>query len=173
MAVLRMDARQFARYQHRLAKNFRRVLLRGVHAGAQRAVAYMVERTRTAPPANPGGVGEGGAVNTGDFVRRWRMRALPDGAVVTNDDPKGPHIEHGRRPGKMPPIAAIAAWAFRRLGLSVEEAKRAAYPMALAIARRGLLPRQIMTSQDAQDRILYLVREEMIHEIDRELSRKP
>jgi hypothetical protein len=173
MAVLRVDAREFALYHHRLAQQHRPVLLRGIRAGAQRVVSYMIERTRKAPPANPGGIGGGGAVNTGEFVRRWKAHPLSDGAVVTNDDPKGPVIEHGRRAGKAPPLEMIATWALRRLGLSEEESKRVAFPIAMAIRRRGLLGRKIMTAPEAQTRIEYLVRNEMIHELDRELRRRP
>lgn len=173
MAVLRVNSREYARYHHRLAQQLRPVLLRGIRSGARRVVSLMIERTRTAPPANPAGIGEGGAVNTGEFVRRWKSLPLPDGAVVTNDDPKGPIIEHGRRPGKSPPLEVIATWALRRLGLDEKEARRAAYPIAMAIRKRGLLGRKILTAHEAQTRIEYLVRNEMIHEIERELAKRP
>lgn len=173
MAVLRMDPKQFAAYQHKLAQRFKPILLRGVQAGAQRVVAFMIQRTNTAPPANPAGVGGGGAVNTGDYRRRWRARPLPDGAVVTNDHPAAVVIEHGRRPGKAPPRDPIAQWARRRLGLSEEEAASVAHVIARAIGRRGLIGRKIMTAPDAQTRIEWLIRDEIVREINRELARRP
>jgi hypothetical protein len=173
MAVLRMDPKQFALYQHKLAQRFTPILLRGVQAGAQRVVALMIERTTSAPPANPAGIGGGGAVNTGDFRRRWRARPLPDGAVVTNDHPASPTIEHGRRPGKRPPRDPIAQWARRRLGLSETEAMSVAFLVARAIGRRGLIGRKIMTAPEAQTRIEWLIRNEIIHEINLELKRRP
>ena len=172
MAVLRMNSREFAAYQHRLASNFKAVLVRGVQAGAQRVVSYLIDRTRQAPPANPAGVGEGGAVNTGEFVRRWKARPLSDGAVVTNDYGPGPTIEHGRRPGRAPPREALIVWAIRRLGLSREEAEAAVYPIQQAIKRRGLIGRKILTAPEAQARIEHIVREEIIHEIQRDLAKK-
>lgn len=48
-------------------------------------------------------------------------------------------VEMGRRPGRrMPPLAAIGQWAQRKLGLSADEAMKAAWPIARAIAIRGI-----------------------------------
>lgn len=50
----------------------------------------------------------------------------------------GAVIELGRRPGKKrPPIAPIELWARRKLGLPPDKAKRAAWAIAKAIARKG------------------------------------
>jgi hypothetical protein len=50
-------------------------------------------------------------------------------------------METGRRAGAaMPPLAAIELWAMRKLGLDGASAHRAAWPIAQAIARRGLPP---------------------------------
>lgn len=114
--ALVLNAKQFAEYHRRLADKFRPTVLRGVRAGAARAVGYLVARTREAPPANPAGKGSGGAVNTGAFVRRWRAIPLPDGAALVNDSPYGPIIEDGRRRGsKFPPRDALIAWIRRKL----------------------------------------------------------
>lgn len=116
MAVLRMNSKEFAQYHQRLAQKFKPTLLRGIRSGAQRAVQFLIEQTRLAPPANPAGIGSGGAVNTGAFIREWRSQATSDGAVVTNRNGYGPIIEHGRRAGaKMPPKQAIVEWIKRRL----------------------------------------------------------
>lgn len=114
--ALVLNAKQFAEYHRRLADKFRPTVLRGIRAGAARAVGYLVARTREAPPANPAGKGTGGAVNTGAFVRRWRAVPLPDGAALVNDSPYGPIIEDGRRRGsKFPPRDALIAWIKRKL----------------------------------------------------------
>lgn len=130
---------------------------RGLLSASVRGWSLMVERTRRAPPANPGGKGGGGAVNTGSFARAWRHGAIAEGeggtaggARIFNSSPYGAVIEHGRRAGTWPPRAAIARWAQRRLGLSEEDAQRAAFPIARAIARRGLLPRNIMSGAEPQ-----------------------
>jgi hypothetical protein len=171
MAVLRMNAREFAKYHRRLAENLRPTLMRGVRSGAQRAISYLIDQTRKAPPANPGGIGSGGAVNTGAFIRGWRSFALPDGAVIKNIEAHGPIVDGGRRPGKFPPRWALVPWIMRRLKKSKAEAEALYYPIAKAIASRGLIARQILSGDMSQRYIAKLVREEILHEIDRELEK--
>lgn len=172
MAVLRVNSAEFARYHRQLAERFRPALLRGVHSGAARAVQHLVGATRVAPPANPAGIGTGGAVNTGQFIRNWRWYKLDDGATISNATGYGPVIEGGRRAGaKVPPLDAIYAWARRRLGLSHREAMRARYPIAKAIARRGLLGRRIVADNSSE--ILRLVNMEVIHELERAIATPP
>ena len=123
---------------------------RALAASAQAGVPLMVQRTAEAPPSDPGGKGTGGAFNTGRFSGAWDATAIPEGGLIFNRTPYGPVIEHGRRVGaRQPPfkvpLDVIARWAQRRLGLSYEEAKRAAYPIARAISKRGLKPRNIMS----------------------------
>ena len=52
-------------------------------------------------------------------------------------------IEKGRKPGTMPPVDAIALWAVRKLGLSPEEAKGAAFAIAKSIAKKGIKGRHM------------------------------
>jgi len=171
--ALVLNSREFARYHQRLAQEFNATIMRGVRAGAARAVGYLVERTRTAPPANPSGIGTGGAVNTGSFIRRWRSVPTPTGADLLNDKGYGPIIERGRRPGgKMVPREALIPWIRRRLGVSAKEAARAYFPIARAIKRRGLFARQILTAVPAQQMILEMVRREVVEELNRELGKK-
>lgn len=168
MATIVLDAKEFARYHKTLAAGFERAAMRGLRSGAARAVAYLIDRTRHAPPANPGGKGRGGAVNTGEFVRAWRVLNTPEGARLMNDRPYGPIIEKGRRVGApQPPQAPIARWAQLRLGMSRKDAKAIAFVIARAIKRRGLLGRFILTADEAKVMILQLVREETIRELER------
>lgn len=56
------------------------------------------------------------------------------GRVFSTDVPiKTASLEHGRRPGKMPPMAPIKLWVARKLGGD----KRVAFLVARAIGRRG------------------------------------
>lgn len=233
-----LNAKQFAAYHSRLAEQLKPTILRGMRAGAARAVGYLVQRTREAPPANPSGVGTGGAVNTGNFARRWRVTPLPDGVALVNDSPYGPVIEEGRRPGKFPPKAELIAWIKRRLlvkpkptgtkrssgqrGRSEQDRAKAAekrlaadiarvgrkdpmlgprrpqkpapppkrrrgvrkvystdeqaarlyFPIARAIARRGLIGRKILTAPTAQDEILGMVTREVAVEIGRSMAKR-
>ncbi len=236
--ALVLDSREFAAYHKRLADQLRPTILRGVHSGAARAVGYLVQRTRAAPPANPGGVGSGGAVNTGGFIRRWKAVRLPDGAELVNDSPYAgivdPDAQYGRRPGsKFPPKEALIAWIKRRLltrppqkrrrfadrrtdsdkerdaaqkardkkvrdflrdreppkerkpaggggsggrrgaGPSADKlAERMYFPIARAIARRGLLGRRILHDPEAKRAILDYVRADVRKELEKELAKR-
>lgn len=168
--VIRMKLRDFPRYQRELGQRLLPALVRGTVSGAAACIPLLVRRTREAPAANPAGVGHGGAVNTGDYVRHWRATALRSGAVVYNSTIQSAIIEYGRRPGGgPPPLEVIARWAQRRLGLSRAEALRAAYPIARAIRRRGLLPRGVMTGAIGQ--MVEIVEREQLRELDQELRR--
>lgn len=174
MTLLRLNSQEFARYHQQLADRFRPALVRGAHSGAARCVAYLVQRTREAPPANPAGVGEGGAVNTGNLLRGWRWKPLDDGAIVHNLQGYSPIVELGRRAGsKMPPLAAIVPWIRRRLGMTEAEAMEIQYIIRKRIAERGLIGRRIMTAHEAHVRQLELLNLEVVRELERELRRRP
>ena len=186
MTTLRVNSKQFARYHKRLAREFKPTLLRGIRAGAARCIPYLVQRTRKAPPANPAGIGRGGAVNTGEFIRAWRWITLPNGARLLNDRPYGPVIEKGRRRrSKPPPVAAIGAWMRRRLKVRMSTAKgkagdarraafwQRAWAISRAIGRRGLLPRLILTAYYAQKKIAAMVHQEVVAELNREMNKAP
>jgi hypothetical protein len=227
-----LNTAQFADFHKRLAERFRPAVIRGIMAGAARAIPYLVDRTRTAPPANPGGVGSGGAVNTGALVRGWRVLAASDGASIVNVAAHAVNVEEGRRRGsKFPPRDPLIAWikrklltkpkkkprrfaprsnreaereardrrrleaAIRRVGakdpkygprqqkpdsrrarvrrkLSTDEqAARLYFPIARAIARRGLIARKLITAPEAGAEILRLVSAAVVAELEKETAR--
>lgn len=232
--ALVLSSKEFAAYHKRLADQLRPTIVRGIHSGAARAVGYLVQRTRAAPPANPAGIGTGGAVNTGGFLRRWKSVRLPDGAELVNDSPYAgnvdPDAQYGRRPGsKFPPKDALIAWIKRRLlmrppakrkkpggprtpsdsdraaadrdraqkaardfvrdrpegrrpaaggggrriGPSQDQlAARLYFPIARAIARRGLLGRRILHDPEAKRAILDFVRIDVRRELEKELAKR-
>jgi hypothetical protein len=139
---------------------------RGAIKGALRAVQTLVQATGQAGPANPGNKGSGGAVNTGHYKRSWKWEALSDGARVYNTAPYASIIEMGRRPGRFPPITLIQKWAQRRLGLSLKEAKAAAFPIARAIAKRGLIGRKVMANAMPK------VEKDFLEEVEKELAKE-
>src|SRR5260370_20083155 len=107
--------------------------MRGMQSGAAAGVAELQRATDTVQSANPRGIGSGGAVNTGNFRRRWKMSFDPGRRAVSvyNDAPYAGPVDIGRRPGsRMPPLRVIARWAERRLGLPKDEARAAAFPIA-------------------------------------------
>lgn len=172
MPVLRMNLAEWEAYHARLADAFRPAAVRGVQSAAHRIVALLQERTRSAKPMSPRGAV--GAVNTGEFLRGWRWTGEDDGALLYNDrTDRGPIQEHGRRPGaRMPPKDVIETWLRQRAGMSAKEAKRAAYPVARAIARRGLWGRQILTEPSFNLKMADLVSAEILHELEAEVAKK-
>ena len=170
--IVRQSMRDYASWAKRLGSGFGQAIQRGTVSGAARCIAVMQRRTREAIAANPRGIGDGGAVNTGSYLRSWRSTALvPIGAALFNSALHAAIVELGRRPGaRMPPLDAIARWAQRRLGLSYAEARARAFLNARAIQRRGLLPRLVMTN--GLDEMVRVVEEEQQRELDAALEQR-
>lgn len=171
-----MTFEEWQRYHLRIADALKPAAMRGLQSAALRVIPLLHARTRTAPPQNPSGVGRGGAVDTGMFLRGWKSTAQDDATVLIYNsvtDGRAPTQEYGRRAGSaMPPPAVVEAWLRRRLGMGAREAKRAAFPIARAIGRRGLLPRRILTANEFQERIAEVVAEEVQMEIATEFGHK-
>lgn len=110
---------------------------------------------------------EVGAVASREFVDGWDRDHSPDGAVVYNAAPHAVFVERGRRPGRPPPIGAIARWLIVKRLVKLPKAKSAltpsgqaraakrrrsrlaaarsmAYVIARAIGRRGIKGRHIL-----------------------------
>ena len=122
------------------------------------------QQTDKAPRASANG--SAGAVDTGNYKRSWKVsRATIDnirGVLITNSAAYMAVIERGRGLGKRaPPRDVIARWAQRRLGLPYKEAQRAAWPIARAIARRGLYARRVMTGNPARNAYRNAMRDHM------------
>jgi hypothetical protein len=148
MPVLHFDLSEYPGYLAKLGQvRLTTAAKRGALSAALRAVSMMQTKTDHAPSSDPGGKGTGGAFNTGRFKASWKGSPADDGAFLFNEAPYAGVIEYGRRPGaRMPPLAPIAQWAQRRLGLSEGDARAAAYLIARAIARRGLKARMILNA---------------------------
>jgi hypothetical protein len=149
-------------YLKKLPKSLEGAAVRGIQAGAQRAIGIVVATGDRAIPASAHG--SKGAFDTGEYRRSWKVRDITDGAVLYNASRQAPIIEKGRRPGsKMPPLSVIKAYAIRKLGLSETEAKLARYPIARAIARRGLRARHVLRNalKDIGDVVIAEVKREI------------
>jgi len=168
-----ISPKEFALYMERLSGGFIPAVKRGILSGAMRGLTILDRRTRTARPANPRGIGTGGAVDKGGgggFLAQWKAEATPTGATIRNTAVYAPVIEWGRRIGALaPPIRFIAIWAQRKIGLSPEEAKRAAFAISRAIKRRGLLPRMILT--DAIPELMSVTKQEVDRELRKEMQK--
>lgn len=185
--LLSMD--QWAKSRKRLADTYMPTVKAGILSGVMRLIPHMQERTRTAPPANPAGIGSGGAVNTGAYLRSWQVNPLANGARLFNGSPYSGIIEHGARPMgararmtrgtgsaiKRKPISkrmrALQRWVELRLHVPRSESRQVAFLVGRAIARRGLVGRHVLTADDNVRQMTDLVLGEVQHEIDGALAR--
>jgi hypothetical protein len=171
MTTIRLSLKDFPASYRQLGPRLNEAALRGAMRGAHHAVATLQRATSAAGPANPQGVGTGGAVNTGHYKRAWKAERLSDGARVYNVAPYASVIEHGRRAGtKMPPKEVITRWIQRRLGKPLKEARAMAFVVQRAIAKRGLVGRKVMTN--AQFDIMQDFYQDLVAELDREMARQ-
>ena len=168
--TLHIDPKELGAWYRKLGPRMNKAALRGAKRGGLHAVSTLQRATSRATPANPGGVGTGGAVNTAFYKRAWKSEPTSTGVRVYNAARYSSIIEYGRRPGKFPPLAVIRDWAQRRLGLSRKEAERAAFPIARAIAKRGLVPRKVLSNALPQIHSHFL--QEVVAELDREMARQ-
>lgn len=167
MSTHKLSIKDWPTYVARLGERAHAALQRGILSGALRCIPLMQKRTEQAVPASQSG--RAGAFNTGNYRRRWKVRSVTNGAAIYNDATYAGVIDSGRRPGTMPNLGAIEAWAKRRLGLSDKEAKSAAYPIARAIKARGLKPRNVLSG--ATQQLAELIQKEVIRELQREMAK--
>lgn len=168
-----MTLSDFRKYVGRLRKELtgaEGAIVRGIHSGVMRSVQVVHRSVDNAMPASPNGAV--GAVDTGDYKRRWQFELLPRGGRLYNSHPAADVIERGRRAGrKRPPIGAIEQWAKRRLHLSGARLKSAKFAIASAIGKRGLVGRRVLTNPGTVDAITRTVMTEVMSEVRAALRR--
>jgi hypothetical protein len=130
-----------------LGESFGPAVLRGLTAAAVRSVATLADQSIRK-----------GAFNTGNYFDSWafspamRLGEASASVRVYNSAPYSGVIELGRRPGrKMPwpsgvPLEAqpIYMWCISKLGMTADEAKKAARPIAWSIKRKGIKGRYVV-----------------------------
>ena len=164
------DFRKYLKNLKRQLTGAEGAVVRGIHSGVMRSVAIVHQSVDHAMPASPRGAI--GAVDTGGYKLRWRFRLTKTGGAVYNDHPAADVIERGRRPGsRPPPVNAIKQWAKRRIGLSEAEAEKAKWPISMAIAKRGLVGRRVLTNPSTKASITRVVMEEVRASIREALRR--
>lgn len=167
--IIRVSPKQWASHMTELAERFMPAMQRGVAAGAMRCIPILQRSTRYAPPASPRGMP--GAFDTGRYLAAWKSAPIHMGAKVFNTSAQSGVIEGGRRPS---PVSRegrrnLEAWARRKLKLSPEEAKSAAWAIAQELRSRPLEARKVMNS--VMDEMTDAVMAEITHELDLELGR--
>lgn len=85
-----------------------------------------------------------GSVVTGNLRASGKVQKVDDktldvGFFSSDAKDKGyaSYVEHGRKPGKMPPPDILEAWAYKKFRLSHKEARSAAWALARSIAKKG------------------------------------
>lgn len=139
----------------------RKAIIQGHRQAAVRSIPLLHRATR-----------DKGAMNTGEYLRAWKSENTDLGARVGNDRVYAPIIEEGRRRGsRRPPQDRIARWAQRKLKLSADEARAAAFAIASAIVRRGIAGRHIMG--DLQPEFNRLAEAEVTKSMKAALNKRP
>lgn len=170
MAIIKMDMNQWTRYIGKLEHEFVPAVVRGMQSGAQRLIPELHKRTRAAPPASPRGTV--GAFDTGAYLAGWRTVPLLNGAKVFNVRPYSPVIERGRRPSPVgrDGIRNLEAWVHRKLKLSGNETRSAAFAIAQTLKQRRLKPRKVLTGDE--EALIKIVEAEVMHELDLVLGQR-
>ena len=85
-----------------------------------------------------------GSVVTGNLRASGKVQKVDDktldvGFFSSDARDKGyaSYVEHGRKPGKMPPPDILEAWAYKKFRLSHKEARSKAWALARSIAKKG------------------------------------
>ena len=85
-----------------------------------------------------------GSVVTGNLRASGKVQKVDDKTLDVgffSSDTRGKgyasYVEHGRKPGKMPPPDILEAWAYKKYRLSHKEARSKAWAMARSIAKKG------------------------------------
>lgn len=152
-----LTPKEFAARKMRLAENFLPAVLRAAANAAERAVP-LVQASMDNPLPNT----DYNAVDTGTMKRSWKWDKIADGARIYNTSKHAWYVEWGRGSGGVP-VGKIAAWAQRRLGLSEDEAKKAAFPIARKIATDGIVFRPYLGMALPQIKVMFLkeIRQQM------------
>ena len=85
-----------------------------------------------------------GSVVTGNLRASGKVQKVDDKTLDVgffSSDSRGKgyasYVEHGRKPGKMPPPDILEAWAYKKFRLSHKEARSMAWALARSIAKKG------------------------------------
>jgi hypothetical protein len=161
-------------YMRRLGASFGPAILAGLTSTAVRSVATLATETNRK-----------GIRDTGRYLNGWtHSPAMSLGAAsavvkVFNDAPYSGVIELGRRAGrKMPwmrntPLQSqpIYMWCIRQLGMTADEAEKAAWGIAASIKRKGIKGKYVL--RDVKDKLTSDGTKEVAKALNQAIRRLP
>jgi hypothetical protein len=131
--VIEIKAGQLGKFEGRFARELKNAQLRAMHAVGKAAVRMLAFASKDIK-------------DLGTYQVGWRYQAAFTKLFLRNIAAHAVNVERGRRAGAaMPPLAPIRAWALRH-GMSAS----AAWPIARAIARRGIPARPVLLKPENQ-----------------------
>lgn len=139
--TVKIPIRDLGRYMRTLGDAFGPAILSGLTGAAVRSVATLANETNRKRVRDTGRY-----LNGWQYSPAMRLGDVAASIRVYNDAPYSGVIELGRRAGrKMPwlrdvPLEAqpIYMWCIRQLGMTADEAAKAARPIAWSIKRKGI-----------------------------------
>ncbi len=152
-----------------LSKYFARLGNYGMREAANKGVARAAIRAQMYLHARTAGMK---IYDRGWFLSgRSRAQLEPGAWRVFNRAPNANFVERGRRPGaRRPPSEPIFEWLLRR-GLSEDEARRATFPVAMAIAKRGIKARPVLHTRTSADAMRQFVVDSVLEALDEALRK--
>jgi hypothetical protein len=172
--TVRIPVKDLGRYMQALGSSFGPAILRGLTGAAVRSVATLSNETNRKRIRDTGrylnGWGHSPAMHLGPVAASIR---------VYNDAPYSGVIELGRRAGrKMPwlrmvPLESqpIYMWCIRQLGMTADEAEKAAWGIAASIGRKGIKGKFVL--RDVKDKLAKDGAKEVSKALDQAIRRLP
>lgn len=166
--TVRIQGKDLGRYMRELGASFGPAILAGLTGAAVRSVSTLGTESNRKQIRD-----------TGRYLNGWghstamRLGEASASIRVYNDAPYSGVIELGRRAGrKMPwvrdtPLESqpIYLWCIRQLGMTADEAARAARPIAWSIKRKGIKGKRVMAD------VLRRLAEDGAKEVNKALAR--
>lgn len=133
MPTFTITPRQLSAELRNQARELPKVVRRGLYGAARRGQAHMVGKTPT---------DQGQLRNSWRATNRGEGGRFTVGATLRNEAPHAGIVELGARPHRVSAdgMAALIAWAMRKLGANEAEAKRIAAAIAWKLRSRGQEP---------------------------------
>lgn len=166
--TVHIPMRDLGRYMRTVGDAFGPAILAGLTSAAVRSIATLSNETNNKRIRD-----------TGRYLNGWshspamRFGEISAAIKVYNDAPYSGVIELGRRAGRKMPwvrdtpleMQPIYLWCIRQLGMTADEAKKAARPIAWSIKRKGIKGKYVVRD------VLRQLSDEGVEEVNKALDR--